>query len=506
MAGGDVLEMINIDKRFGGIHALRGFNFSCAAGEVHVLMGENGAGKSTLLNILGGIYQSDGGEIRINGKAVQITNPIVARDNGIAIIHQELSVCKNMTVAENVFRGAFPVKPPFSFVDYPRMIQDTQDLIDAARLNLDPEAKVGRLSIAQQQMVEIASAISKNANIVVMDEPTASLTRHEVESLFEIIENLIQENRTVIYVSHRMEETFRIGDRVTVMRDGTYVGTKRTDETTTDELVAMMVGRDIRDAYGTRTFTGTKEKALEVRNFSNAKLKNVSFDLYKGEILGFSGLVGAGRTELARAIFGLDPRTEGTIKVDGKRAVINTPSDAIRYRIGLVPEDRKGAGLVLNQSISFNLTIGVLKSFIHGIRVDSNQENAIVDRYRNILSIKSSGPDQKCKELSGGNQQKVVLSKWMATDPEILILDEPTRGIDVGAKKEIYDLINRLSAQGLAILFISSDLPEIIHLSHRVMIMCDGEIVKEIDAEQEELTQIKIMNYAIGRDEDGGNG
>lgn len=496
-----VLEMIGIDKSFGGIHALRGFNFNCKSGEVHVLMGENGAGKSTLLNILGGIYLADAGEIRIHGKAVRIANPIVARDNGIAIIHQELSVCKNMTVAENIYRGAFPTKPPFDFIDYDRMYYDALALIDGMQLNLDPDARVGKLSIAQQQMVEIASAISKNADIVVMDEPTASLTRHEVESLFQIIENLLRENRTIIYVSHRMEETFRIGHRVTVMRDGTYVGTKKTSETTTDELVAMMVGRDIKDAYGTRSFTRTAEKSLEVRNFTNEKLKNVSFDLYKGEILGFSGLVGAGRTELARAIFGLDPIKAGTIKVHGKEVVIRNPDDAIRHKIGLVPEDRKGAGLVLNQSISFNLTICVLRSFIRGIDVDTKKELEIVDKYKDILSIKSSGPDQKCRELSGGNQQKVVLSKWMATEPEILILDEPTRGIDVGAKKEIYDLINRLSAQGMAILFISSDLPEIIHLSHRAIVMSDGAIMAELDAQEEELTQIKIMNYAIGREE-----
>lgn len=501
MADEYVLEMIDIEKRFGGIHALRGFNFNLKAGEVHILMGENGAGKSTLLNILGGIHQANSGEIRINGKPVNITDPIAAREHGVAIIHQELSVCKNMTVAENIYRGTYPTKPPFNFVDYDKMYRDTAALIEATGLNLDPEERVGRLSIAQQQMVEIASAISKNANIVVMDEPTASLTRHEVESLFRIIDTLISENRSIIYVSHRMEETFRIGHRVTVMRDGTYVGTKSTKETTTDELVAMMVGRDIKDAYGIRSFTSTGEKALEVRNFTNEKLKNVSFDLHKGEILGFSGLVGAGRTETARAIFGLDKLHSGTMKIDGKEVVIQNPNDAINHHIGLVPEDRKGAGLILNQSIAFNLTICILKSFIKGINVDTKKELEIVNSYKDILSIKTSGPSQKCRELSGGNQQKVVLSKWMATEPEILILDEPTRGIDVGAKKEIYDLINRLSAQGMAIMFISSDLPEIINLSHRVVVMSEGEIMKIFDAQEEELTQVKIMNYAIGRDD-----
>lgn len=497
-----VLEMINIEKSFGGIHALRGFNFNCKAGEVHILMGENGAGKSTLLNILGGIYHADSGQIKLHGKPVEITNPIVARNNGIAIIHQELSVCKNMTVAENIYRGFYPTKPPFNFVDYNKMYADATRLIQSADLRLNPEEKVGQLSIAQQQMVEIASAISKNANIVVMDEPTASLTRHEVESLFGIIDRLLSENRTVIYVSHRMEETFRIGHRVTVMRDGTYVGTKHTSETTVDELVAMMVGRDITNAYGTRAFTGTDVKALEVKNFNNKKLHNVSFDLMKGEILGFSGLVGAGRTETARAIFGLDKLDSGEIKIFGEPVKIKSPDDAIEHHIALVPEDRKGAGLVLNQSISFNLTLCILKSFIKGTHVDNKKELEIVNKYKDILSIKSSGPQQKCRELSGGNQQKVVLSKWMATEPKILILDEPTRGIDVGAKKEIYDLINHLSAQGMAIIFISSDLPEIVHLSHRAVVMSEGKIVKIFDAKQEELTQVKIMNYAIGRDSD----
>lgn len=492
------LEMLNIDKRFGGIHALKNFTFRCYAGEVHVLMGENGAGKSTLLNILGGIYKADSGEIRIKGRKVEINNPIDARNEGISIIHQELSMCRNMTVAENIYRGVEPTKKMFYFVDYDKMYRDAQELLDRIGLNIDPYAVVGTLSIAQQQMVEIASAVSKNSDIVIMDEPTASLTDKEVSALFRVIRDLKKQNKTIIYVSHRMNETFAIGDRVTIMRDGTYIGTKLVGETTADELISMMVGRKIADAYGVRKITGSDEIVMQVKGFTNKKLKNVSFDLSRGEILGFSGLVGAGRTELARAIFGLDKISSGELYLDGKKVEIKSPSDAIGNKIGLIPEDRRGAGLVLSNTIAFNLTLTVLDQFIRGIRVDGKKEEGIVNRFKDILSIKTTGPSQICRELSGGNQQKVVISKWMATEPKYLIMDEPTRGIDVGAKKEIYDLMNELASRGISIIFISSDLPEIINLSHRVVVMCDGEVTKIFDVREEELTQEKIMRYAIG--------
>jgi len=403
-----------------------------------------------------------------------------------------------MTVAENIYRGVEPTKGIFHFVDYKKMYQDAEQLLEEMGLNINPYALVGKLSIAQQQMVEIASAVSKDSQIVIMDEPTASLTDKEVKSLFNVIRELKKKNKTIIYVSHRMDETFTIGDRVTVMRDGTYIDTKNICETTADELVSLMVGRQISSAYGERHITGSDEVVLQVKGYTNKKLKNVSFELRRGEILGISGLVGSGRTELARAIFGLDKISSGEIYIENKKVEIKSPQDAIKNRMGFIPEDRRGAGLILSDSIAFNLTLTVLEKFIRGIHVDRKKELSIVDKYINTLDIKTTGPSQLCRELSGGNQQKVVISKWMATEPKYLIMDEPTRGIDVGAKKEIYDLMNRLAAEGISIIFISSDLPEIINLSHRVIVMNNGEITKVIDARETELTQEEIMKYSIG--------
>ena len=497
MSNETVLQMVDIDKRFYGVHALKQLSFECRKGEVHVLMGENGAGKSTLLKILSGIYQADSGSILLNGQPVTVKNPIEAKKLGIAIIHQELSMCKNMSIAENIFRGEEFTKKPFGFVDYQGMYKAAQEMLDRMDMDLRSERLVKTLSVAQQQMVEIAGALSRNAQIVIMDEPTASLTEREIAALFKTIYRLKADGVCIIYVSHRMNETFEIGDRVTVMRDGAYIGTRNVKESTADELVEMMVGRPVTALYKGKKPRGG-DVVLEARNLNTKKLKDVSFQLRKGEILGFSGLVGAGRTETARALFGLDKLESGEILIEGKKVEIKNPNDAIRLGLGLVPEDRKGAGLVLKKSVGFNLTITVVDRFIKGISVNHRKEQEIVDKYKKALSIKMASAEQICANLSGGNQQKVVVSKWLATEPKYLILDEPTRGIDVGAKNEIYDLMTKLTEQGFSIIFISSDLPEIINLSSRIVVMREGRVVGLIDSHEEEVTQVKIMQSATG--------
>lgn len=497
MLNDSILRMECIDKRFHGVHALDNFNFECKAGEVHVLMGENGAGKSTLLKILSGVHKADSGTIYINGEIANINTPSDAIKNGIAMIHQEIQLCSNMTISENIFRGDEFVKKPFRFVDYAKMENESQKLLDSLNMDIKANMLVKDLSIAQQQMTEIAEGLSRNAKILAMDEPSASLTDREIKALFDAIRRLTKQGVTIIYVSHRMNEAFEIGDRVTVMRDGKLVGTRQIKDTSNKELVEMMVGRTIENFYvGKRPVGG--ETLLEVKGFTNKKLKDVSFDVKKGEILGFSGLVGAGRTELARALFGLDKLESGEVYFKGKKIDIKCPQAAIEAGIGLIPEDRKNAGLILNNTLGFNLTITVLKKFIKGFNVNGRREKKIIDEYLNSLSIKTSGVDQTCSELSGGNQQKVVISKWLATEPELLIMDEPTRGIDVGAKVEIYELMHQLIAKGLTIIFISSDLPEIINLSSRIVVMHEGEVAGVIDAIKEMPTQVKIMHYATG--------
>ena len=497
MSNETVLRMVNIDKRFGGVHALDNVSFDVRKGEVHILMGENGAGKSTLMKVLDGLYQADTGEIYIDGEKVEINHPLEAKALGVAMIHQELSMCTNMTIAENIYRGEEPCNA-MGFVNFKKLYADAQKVLDDMGMNLDARMRVGELRIAEQQMVEIAGAVSRDAKVVIMDEPTSSLTEKEIRELFKIVADLKERGVGIIYISHRMNETFEIGDRITVLRDGQYVDTRNVADLSGEpEIIEMMVGRDIGEVYeGERAEGG--EVVLDVRNFSNYKLRNCSFQLRKGEILGFSGLVGAGRTELMRAIFGLDPLDEGEMTLFGKEGTFKNPQLAIDAGIGMVPEDRRGCGLVLGHSVGTNLTITVLKKFIKGIRVDKKKENEIIDEYWQKLSIKTTGPDQRVGDLSGGNQQKVVISKWLASEPQILILDEPTRGIDVGAKREIYQLMRQLASEGISILFVSSDLPEIINMSSRVVTMYEGEITGIIDGAVEELTQQKIMSYATG--------
>ena len=492
MSNTKLLEMRHIHKKFPGVYALKDINFELNQGEVHALLGENGAGKSTLIKVLGGIYSADEGEIVIDGKAVKIDSVKAAQENGIAIIHQELVLVPYMTVAENIFLGREPMKG--KFVDKKRMNEDAQALIDAYHMELTPTTLVAHLTIAQQQMVEIVKAISYNSKILVMDEPTSSISEKEVAFLFETMRSLIQKGVGIIYISHKMSELEDICDRVTVLRDGEYVGTKVVKETCKDDLIAMMVGRELKNYY-TRDFLEPGETVLKCENISDGELaQDVSFEVKKGEIVGFAGLVGAGRSEVMKSVFGLMPKSSGTVYIDGEKVDIKSPVDALKYGIALVPEDRKAEGLYLVQSVRFNSTIEVLSEFIKGIHVDGAKEREITQEFIDKMATKTPSQEQVIGNLSGGNQQKVLIGRWLATNPKILILDEPTRGVDVGAKSEIYMIMNELVKHGVSIIMISSELPEIIGMSDRVYIMAHGKMKGCLS--HEEATQNNIMRLA----------
>lgn len=490
-----VLTMQNIHKKFPGVNALQGVNFELRYGEVHALLGENGAGKSTLIKVLAGIYSADEGKIFLDNENIKIENVHQAQAQGISVIHQELCLAPNLTVSDNIFLGKEKTNKT-GFVKFPEQNHAAQELLDSLGLAIKATDLVANLSVAQQQMVEIAKALSIEARIIVMDEPTASLTLKEVEKLFQMIESLKEKNIAVIYISHRMEELFRVADRVTVLRDGKYIGTKETAGTTREELISMMVGRELKDLYK-RTFHSQGDTVLEVRHFSRGNvLHDINFSLKKGEILGISGLVGSGRTELARAIFGIDPVDTGELLVAGQPAKVSSPIEAMDFGIVLVPEDRKGQGLILVQSVSYNITLAILKQFIKRMSVDRHLEKELVGNYIDKLSIKTPTFEQLTNNLSGGNQQKIVIAKWVATNPKVLIMDEPTRGVDVGAKAELYSIINMLAEQGVGILMISSELPEIIGMSDRILVMHNGRITGELT--RGELDQGLIMHYATG--------
>ncbi|WP_078681991.1 MULTISPECIES: sugar ABC transporter ATP-binding protein [Clostridium] len=487
--------MKNISKKFPGVYALKNAHFELNEGEVHALLGENGAGKSTLMKILGGIYSVDEGEIYIQGKKADIKSVKDAQAYGISIIHQELVLVPYMTVAENIYLGR-EVTGKTGFIDKAAMIEKAQKLLDSFEVKIKADSLISRLTVAQQQMVEIIKAISFNAKIIVMDEPTSSLTEKEVKFLFDTIKNLKSHGVGIVYISHRMNELFEISDRVTVMRDGEYIGTKITKDTSNDELIAMMVGREL-TSYYTRDYNEPGDIILEVKNLNRKSvLKNINFSVRKGEIVGFAGLMGAGRSEVMRAIFGLDPIDSGEILIDGQKVNIKEPNDAMKNGIALVPENRKEEGLFLIQSVKFNITLKILDKFIKFIKVNKKVENDITNKYIDELSIKTPTSNQLIGNLSGGNQQKVVIAKWLATEPKILILDEPTRGVDVAAKAEIYSIMNKLASAGVSIIMISSELPEIINMSDRVLVMCNGTITGSLN--RNEFTQEKIMYYATG--------
>ncbi len=487
-----LLEMKNINKSFPGVKALQNVDFQLKAGEVHALLGENGAGKSTLIKVLGGIYIAEEGEIYVEGQKVNIDGVVPARKAGVSIVHQELVLVPYMTVAENIFLGREPGKK--LNINRKKMTEDAQKLLDAYEMGIDADTLVEKLTIAQRQMVEIVKAISFNSKILVLDEPTSSISDKEVHFLFETVRNLTKQGVGVIYISHKMSELQEICDRVTVMRDGQAVGTKVVKETTTDELIALMVGRELTNYY-TRDFLEPGETILKCEHISDGKMaKDASFELKKGEIVGFAGLVGAGRSETMKAIFGLAAHRTGDVYVKGQKVTIKSPVDALKYGIALVPESRKDEGLYGVQSVQFNSTIEVLNEFIGKLRVDHAKEEKITQKYIDMMSTKTPSQQQIIRNLSGGNQQKVMIGRWLATNPEILILDEPTRGVDVGAKAEIYSIMNELVKQGMSIIMISSEMPEIINMSDRIYVMAEGVVKGCIS--HEEVTQEKIMQLA----------
>ncbi|MDD2969977.1 MAG: sugar ABC transporter ATP-binding protein [Lachnospiraceae bacterium] len=495
--GQTVLEMIGIKKSFSGIYALSGIDFSLELGEVHALLGENGAGKSTLIKVLGGIYQPDCGAIKINGKEVNINGVPAAREAGIGIIHQEIVLVPYLTVAQNIFLGR-EITTKSGTVDFEKMNLKAAEMITSLGVDIHADSVVEKLTIAQQQMVEIVKAVSFNANIIVMDEPTSSLSNEEVKQLFEIVARLKEKKVSIIYISHRMEELFRISDRVTVIRDGEYVGTRNTSETNANELVAMMVGRNLESFYARNYSDLSKaETALEVKNLTcEGVFKNISFKVRKGEILGFSGLVGAGRSEIMEAIFGARKYQSGQVFLKGKEVKITEPMKAIKAGIAMVPEDRKKQGLILCNSVAFNTTLSCLHFCMNGIAISRKKCRDIIDYYAEKLRLKAASVNIDAGSLSGGNQQKVVLGKWLATKPEVLILDEPTRGVDVNAKFEIYSVINELAKDGMAIIMVSSELPEIINMCDNVCVIRGGEMAGYLS--KDELGQEEIMKYAAG--------
>ncbi|PHV70058.1 D-xylose ABC transporter ATP-binding protein [Sporanaerobium hydrogeniformans] len=484
--------MKNIHKKFPGVYALNAIDFELKKGEVHALLGENGAGKSTLIKVLGGIYRADEGEIFIEGKKVEINDVHSSHAHGIAIIHQELVLVPHMTVAENIFLGREPKVA--GLVNKDKMNQDAQELLNTYEMNIDAEALIKNLTIAQQQMVEIVKAISFNSKILVMDEPTSSISDKEVAFLFSTMKTLTAKGVGIIYISHKMSELEAICDRVTVLRDGMYVGTEVVEEVSKDKLIAMMVGRELANYY-TRDYQITEEVILECRDIHDGKMvKGASFYLKKGEIVGFAGLVGAGRSELMKCLFGLTKDYSGSILMEGREIKISCPTQAMKIGIALVPEDRKLEGLYKIQSVRYNSTIEVLGQFIKGIFVDSHKEDEITQKYVDRMRTKTPTLDEKIGNLSGGNQQKVMIGRWLAMNPKVLILDEPTRGVDVHAKAEIYSIMNDLVKKGMSIIMISSELPEIINMSDRVYVMAYGKVKGCLD--HTEVTQEQIMKLA----------
>ena len=492
-----LLQMQNITKAFASNVVLTGVNLSVGEGEVVAILGENGAGKSTLIKILGGIYKADSGEIHINGELKNIHSAAVAGANGIRIIHQEIILVPARTIAANVFMGR-ELKDKFGLVDAKRMEQETQKVIDDLHLNLRADQLVEDLSIGMQQLVEIIKAVSAEARIVVMDEPTSSLSQGEVETLFDIIRLLKKKGVGIIYISHSLEELFAITDRIVVLRDGKMIGDVPTPEADKDELIKMMVGREL-SSYYTRNKHEIKGISLEVKGLEHEKyFKDVNFHARYGEIVGFAGLVGARRTELMKTIFGAYQKSGGEIFLDGKKLEIRRPQDAIDNGIVYVSEDRRDEGLILKNDVKFNMGLVCLSDFIKGVGVKQADWDRMVEDYRKKFSIKITSAKQLAGNLSGGNQQKVVLSKWLAKNPKVIILDEPTRGIDVGSKAEIYAIIDELAANGVSIIMVSSELPEIINMCNRCYVMCEGKITGELS--EEEFSQESMMTYATNRE------
>ncbi len=492
--GDVILTMKGIDKSFPGVHALDHVDFEVKRGEVHALMGENGAGKSTLMKVLTGIYTKDSGTITYEGKETEFHNTREAQDAGVVIVHQELNMLGHLTVAQNIFIGR-EFKKGIK-IDDKKMNEEARKLFDRLNIDIDPTQTMSELTVGKQQMCEIAKAISHEAKVIIFDEPSAALTDAEIQDLFKIIRDLREQNLGIVYISHRMDEIKVITDRVTVMRDGTYVGTLITKDSTKDDIINMMVGRVIyEDPKSASTVPEGAPVVLKVDHLNAGRMvQDVSFELHKGEILGFSGLMGAGRTETARAIFGADPIESGDIYVNGVKVDIKSPQDAVKYGIGYLSEDRKRYGIVVQKTVAENTTMACLENYMKGIFIDKRAEKKEAEKYVKELATKTPSVDQLVVNLSGGNQQKVVIAKWLAKNCDILIFDEPTRGIDVGAKNEIYKLMNQLAAEGKSIIMISSEMTEILRMSDRIVVMCEGKKTGELSIE--EVSQEAIMSMA----------
>lgn len=494
------LELKNVRKAFPGVLALDGVNLAVRPGTVHALMGENGAGKSTLMKCLFGIYKMDEGEILIDGEKVEINNPTDASAHGIAMVHQELQPIPARTVGENMFEGRFPTKGigPFRIVDHKKMYQDTRMWLDEVKMDFDEKALLGSLSVGQIQSVEIAKAVSQQAKVVILDEPTSSLSDSEVEVLFRIMNELRDKGVSMIYISHKMDEIKRIADDITIMRDGTYVGTWKADELTTDDIITKMVGRELTNVYPKKDHE-IGEVVMQVKDYSSIHKKsfqNISFEIRRGEILGFGGLVGAQRTELMEGIFGIRNLSEGELFINQKKVKIKSPADAMNAGIGLITEDRRGSGIFGCLSVKDNVGVSIYnKNLRAGFVLNHKKIEEIVNESISKLKIKTPSFKTHISNLSGGNQQKVIVSRWLANNPDVLIMDEPTRGIDVGAKHEIYEIMEDLAKQGKAIIMVSSEMAELIGMSDRICVMCNGRLTGEI-SNRDEMTQENIMKFA----------
>jgi ribose transport system ATP-binding protein len=492
------LEMRNISKAFAGVQALRDVSFTCRRGQVHALVGENGAGKSTLIKILAGAYQTDSGDIYYKGQHYTHLTTRQALDNGIRIIYQELNLIPYMTVAENIFLGREP-RAPLGLMDSKRLYEQAAEVLQRLDVEMDLRTPVGELTVSRQQMVEIAKALSQQADLIVMDEPSAILAGQELETLFNIIESLVKQGVTIVYISHRLDEVFQIADEVTVLKDGVVVGTKPIKELTRPTLIQMMVGRSLEEIYP-KAQTPPGEPVLVAENVTTDAVKYCSLTLRAGEILGVAGMVGSGRTELARALFGADPLRAGRVTLKGRDIGFSSPAQAVQSGLALVPEDRKAQGLFMELPVRTNITLAILNQLTRYGILQRQTENERVEHARRDLSIVMASSRQEAQFLSGGNQQKVVLAKWLETSPAVVILDEPTRGIDVGAKFEIYQLMRKLTDQGVAILMISSELLEILGMSDRVLVMRDGQIVGEFsrgDATEDRIIELATTDHAV---------
>ncbi len=493
MTGDTILKLNHISKLYPGVVALDDMNMEFREGEVHAIVGENGAGKSTMIKTISGAIEPSAGTIELGGETFERLTPKLSREKGVAVIYQEFTLVPVLSVADNIFMGEYMLKG--MVLDRKAMEDRTRDLFERLHVSIDPKAKVADLTTGFQQIVEIAKAISKDARVLIMDEPSAPLTMAEVESMYEIVDRLKEEGVTIIYISHRMEEIFRLSDRTTVIRDGKYIQTLNTADTNKQELIKLMVGRELNDTYPSRE-KEAKETVLKLEKVSGNGVKDISFEVKKGEILGLGGLVGAGRTELAQLIFGSEKLTSGRIIYQGQEMHIKNCKEAIDRGIAMIQEDRKRHGVVLNMSIRDNTTLPCLRRISrHGV-ISGQKEEDVTKRYQETLRIKTPSNQQLVKNLSGGNQQKVVLAKWLAMDPEVIIFDEPTRGIDVGAKQEIYDIMNDLANQGKCIIMISSDMEELIGMSDRVIVLCKGRMAGSLS--KEEVSQESILTKAAG--------